>query len=307
MKSARLRTSASGTKVFYHVGAVFAVMAWGLSFVSTKVLLENGLSTLEAYIYRFIIAYVLLLIAFHKKLLSDSIHDELLFLLCGILSGSFYFLLENTALEYTLVSNVSLLTSTSPLITTLLVGLIYKGERITGGTIFGSLVALLGVGFVIFNASFNLEVNPLGDFLSILSAFCWAIYSIVLRRLTTHYDVWFITRKTFFYGIISSIPFFFLDPHFAGFEALSHGIVWGNILFLALYPSLIAYILWAQANKGLGSVKAGNYMYLQPIVTLIASAILLGEKITVIGCLGVALILGGLWLGDWLTRRSASR
>lgn len=297
----------SKSKLWCHLGALLAVTAWGMSFVSTKVLLDAGLSTVEAYLYRFIIAYLILLLMFHKNIRSNSIADETLFALCGMLSGSIYFILENTGLEYTLVTNVSLLTSTSPLITTILVGAIYKGERITGGTLLGSLIALIGVACVIFNASFNLEVNPLGDMLALLAAVCWAIYSIVLRRLTSHYDVWFITRKTFFYGVLTALPFLLMEPRFAGWEVLAQPAVWGNITFLALYASLIGYVLWAQANKGLGSVKAGNYMYFQPIITLIASAVLINETITIVGTTGCLLIIFGVWLGDYLTRRQASR
>jgi drug/metabolite transporter (DMT)-like permease len=98
-----------------------------------------------------------------------------------------------------------------------------------------------------------------------------------------------------------------MEPHFVGFKVLAEPAVWGNIIFLALYASLIAFILWAQANKGLGSVKAGNYMYFQPVITLIASAILLGEAITVVGVTGCALIIAGVWMGDWLTRRNAAK
>lgn len=304
MNTGNIRKFTPKAKIWYHIGAFMAVTAWGLSFVSTKVLLDAGLSALEAYVYRFLIAYLILLAAFHKRLFCHSWHDEFMFLLCGMLSGSFYFMLENTGLEYTLVSNVSLLTSTSPLITTLLIGFIFKADKIKYGTIIGSLVALIGVGFVIFNTSFNLQVNPLGDCLALLAALCWAIYSILLKRLTSHYDVWFITRKTFFYGIISALPFLALNPHFVGWSALEQPVVFGNIAFLALYPSLVAFILWAQCNKGLGAVTAGNYMYLQPVITLIASAILLHEGITIIGCTGCVLILCGLWLGDRLTKKA---
>ncbi len=303
----KAKLTSGKTKIWFHVGALLAVTAWGLSFVSTKVLLDAGLSTVEAYLYRFIIAYFIILALSHKNIRSFSWGDEIMFMLCGMLSGSIYFILENTGLEYTLVTNVSLLTSTSPLITTILVGLIYKGERITGGTLLGSLVALGGVACVIFNASFNLEVNPLGDMLALLASVCWAIYSILLRRLTSNYDVWFVTRKTFFYGIVTALPFLLMEPHFAGWEVLSQTAVWGNITFLAIYASLIAYVLWAQANKGLGSVKAGNYMYFQPVITLVASAILINERITIVGSPGCLLIIAGVWLGDYLTRRQAAK
>ena len=76
----------------------------------------------------------------------------------------------------------------------------------------GSFIAFIGVGCVIFNSSFNLQVRPLGDVLSILAAFSWAIYSLVLRKINVVYDLWFITRKTFFYGVLTAIPFVLSKP-----------------------------------------------------------------------------------------------
>ena len=190
-----------------HIVALLCVTIWGVSFVSTKVLLNLGMQPVEIYLYRFTLAYLLIWCLKRTRLFCNSWADEGLMLLCGLLAGSIYFLAENFALRYTLVSNVSLLTSTSPLLTALLVGMMYRAERPGAGMIIGSGVAFLGVGCVIFNSSFNIEINPLGDLLALAGAFSWALYSLILKRLNVMYDVWFITRKTFFYGVITSLQF----------------------------------------------------------------------------------------------------
>ncbi|MDE6130800.1 MAG: DMT family transporter, partial [Muribaculaceae bacterium] len=128
---------------------MLTVSIWGASFVSTKVLLENRLSPSEIYILRFVLAYLLVFAISHARLWARSVRDELLFATCGLCAGSIYFLAENTALEYTLTTNVALLTATSPLFTAMLAGMIYKSERPGRGAIVGSLVAFLGVGCVI--------------------------------------------------------------------------------------------------------------------------------------------------------------
>lgn len=289
-------------QILGHIGAVITVAIWGGSFVSTKVLLENGMNPAEIYVYRFALAYILVLFMSHARLWSNSLRDELLFALCGITGGSIYFLAENTALEYTLTTNVSLLTSTSPLITSLIVGLIYKSERPSRGMLVGSLIAFMGVGCVIFNSSFNLQVRPLGDILSILAACSWAIYSIVLRKLNVVYDLWFITRKTFFYGVITALPFVFSEPLNNPVELFSIPSVLPNLLFLGIGASMIAYYFWAKIIKQVGAVKANNYMYLQSIFTLIISAIAIHERISIIGIFGCCMILGGLWIGDRLSQ-----
>ena len=76
-----------------------------------------------------------------------------------------------------------------------------------------------------------------------------------------------------------------------------------NVAFLGIGASLIAYVLWAITVKRVGAVKANNYIYLQPIVTLVVSVIALGERVSAVGYIGCGLILLGLWLGDYITQR----
>ena len=290
-----------------HAGALITVTAWGVSFVSTKVLLENGLGPAEIYIYRFVLAYLMLLIACHKRLWSNSLRDEFLFMTCGLCAGSIYFIAENMALNYTYVTNVSLLVTTSPLITTLLMWMIYKNKKPGKGTLLGSIIAFAGVACVIFNSSFDVQVNPLGDILSILAAVSWSVYSLVLKKLNALYSVMFISRKTFFYGVLTALPFMFFQPELCSPSVLLRTEVWSNLLFLGAFASMIAYILWAQSVKYLGAIKASNYMYISPIITLIASVALLGENISIIGGTGCALILGGMWLSEYLERKNAQK
>lgn len=290
--------------ILAHVGALITVTAWGVSFVSTKVLLENGLGPAEIYIYRFILAYILILIACHNRLWANSFRDELLFMTCGLCAGSIYFISENMALEYTYVTNVSLLVTTSPLITTMLMWMLYKNEKLGKGTIVGSLIAFTGVACVIFNSSSNVEIKPLGDILSLLAALSWSIYSLVLKKLNALYSVMFISRKTFFYGVLTALPFMFFQPDICSPTVLLKTEVWANLLFLGAFASMIAYILWAQSVKHLGAIKASNYMYISPIITLVASVAFLGEPLSIIGGIGCALILGGMWFGEYLDRKA---
>lgn len=280
------------------------IAVWGTSFVSTKVLLDAGLHAVEIYIYRFLVAYLLVLAVCHKKLWSNSIVDELLFAVCGLCGGSIYFIAENTALNYTLTSNVSLLTTLSPLLTTLLIGAIYKNERPGIWIYVGSLIAILGVGCIIFKSGFHLEVMPLGDLLALSAAFSWAIYSIVLRKVNANYTALFITRKTFFYGLLTALPFMAFEPEIAPLSALVEPVVLLNLLFLSLTASVLAYVIWSQTVKRLGAIKASNYLYFQPVMTMIVSAIILpDDPLTLMGCVGCALIIGGVWFGDFMTRK----
>lgn len=289
--------------LIYHVGAFLAVSAWGVAFINTKVLLNAGLSAVEIAVYRFIVAYLCVLLICPRPILSHSIADELKFLLVGICGNSIYFIAENTALKYTLVSNVSLIVAASPILTALLIGIIYRSEKPTKGFMVGSLIAMLGVGCVIFNSSFQLEMNPLGDMLALLAAVCWAVYSILLRPLNATYSVWFITRKTFFYGLVTAAPFLALESHLCNPTVLFSVPVMLNLGFLALVCSVGSYALWATAIKKIGVVKSGLYLYISPVVTLVASVLYLSEPLSAIGLTGCVLIIAGMILSDRLNFR----
>lgn len=303
-----------------HLGALLAVGMWGGSFVSTKVLINNGLGPVEIYIYRFLLAYLLVFICCHNKLWANSWRDEMLFLVCGLCGSSIYFIAENNAVNYTRVSDVSMITTLAPLLTTLLIGLLYKTERPGKWIYIGSLIAFVGVGFIIFKdglSSGNKAAEApdtlsatIGNMLALGAAFSWAIYSLVLRKLNVTYSAQFITRKTFFYGLLTALPFWVISKEpISPVSTLIRPEVLINLLFLGVMCSMAAYIIWAWAMSRLGAITTNNYLYVQPIITMIIAAILFGkaDPITFIGCIGCFLIIGGLWLGDYMSRREALR
>ncbi len=301
------RASHSPALWLVHIAALIFVLMWGVSFVSTKVLIDKdgpGMGPVEVYVYRFAIAYLMILLISHKRFRSYSWRDEWRFLLCGLSAGSIYFIAENTALKYTFATNVSLLTSLSPLITIFLLAFIYKTEKPGRGMVLGSFVAFIGAACVIFNSSANVGFNPLGDMLSLAAAFSWAVYSIILRGLSANYDVWYITRKTFFYGVVTALPFLAIEPQLHNpLTLLTDTTVLTNLLFLSVGCSAVAYLLWSLCVRHLGAVTANNYMYLQAVVTMVASYFIINEPITAIGIIGCALVIGGLWIGEKLNRR----
>lgn len=288
-------------KMIAHVGALLTASAWGVSFLSTKVLMENGHFTpIEMYVYRFAAAYILLLLFTFRNMRSHSWRDELTFLLCGICSGSLYFITENFALELTTAGNVSLLASLSPIFTTILVAVLYR-QRILQGVIIGSVVSFIGASFIILSHGDSLEFRPAGDLLAISASLSWAIYTIAVKRLLPHYSGFFVTRKLFFYGVISALPFLFAQKeayHISLLVDFSQPQYLFNFLFLVLLCSLVAYIIWNEVMRVLGPVTANNYLYFQPVVTMISAYFVLGENIYMLGYLGSVMIIGGLIFAD---------
>lgn len=281
-------------KLLWHLIAVGAVAVWGTTFVNTKVLYNSGLTPSEIFFLRFLIAYVAIWFISPRKLFANSWRDEGLMLLLGITGGSLFFVAENSAVGLTYVNNVSFITSTSPLITVILGIVFVKSIKATWTLITGSLIALLGVGIVIFNGSFILHLNPWGDLLALLTAVCWAVYSLLMKAVSSKYSAVFITRKIFFYGLVTVFPMFLIDPWTATFSMLMTPKVVLNLLFLGLIASFLCFALWTVVIARLGVMTASNYQYLNPITTVVASAIFLSEPMTAIAYMGSALILIGV-------------
>lgn len=168
--------------LLFHLLTALVVVIWGTTFVSTKVLLQNGLGPIEIMFYRFLLAYWGILIISHKRWWADNWKDEGMLMLSGLTGGTFYFIAENTALGITQASNVALLVCTTPIFTALLANWFFK-EPLRKNMMLGSLIALVGVGMVVFSGSVLLQINPLGDFLSIVAALMWAIYCLILKPL----------------------------------------------------------------------------------------------------------------------------
>ena len=287
--------------LLYHILAIVIVGIWGVTFINSKVLLLHGLTPHEIFQLRFIIAYVCIWFISPRKLFADGWRDELLMMVLGITGGSIYFLAENTAVGITYVNNVSFILCSNPLITTFISILVLRNLRATPRLMWGSMVALVGVALVIYNGSFILHLNPLGDFLALAAAFSWSIYSLLIKRVTGRYSIIFITRKLFFYGLLTMIPVFMVSPWKFPLEGFRDPAVWMNLAFLGFIASFACFYLWNVALQKIGTIAASNYIYLNPITTMIASALFLDEPVTSIAFLGSFLILAGVfWANKWI-------
>ena len=280
-----------------HIVAIFVVLIWGTTFVSSKVLLNSGLLPADIFFVRFIIAYSCLLCLSHKRLFANSIADELTLAGLGIMGGSLYFLTENMALLHSTSSNVSILVSTTPLVTAMLLAIFDKSERLNSRQICGSVLAFIGVVLVVLNGQLVLHLNPLGDALALGASFTWGFYSLFMRRIMGRYSADFITRKVFFYGLVTIMPYFAL-VHPLDIDLLTSGsmTIWGNLFFLGFVASTGGYLLWNWVMRKLGAVKSTNFIYLQSLVSMVAGHVILGERITIMAIAGAVILIIGMIL-----------
>lgn len=293
----------SNNRLLYHFVAFIIVAIWGSTFVFTKMLLLAGLSPAQIFTFRFIIAYVLLMgYSLSKRsfrLFSDNWRDELLMLVLGITGGSVYFLAENAAMLFTTATNTSLIVCSCPLFAMLLFAVVYRhSEHISKVQALGSVLACMGMAVVVLNGHFVLHLSPLGDLLAFAACLCWAVYSLLMKPATERYSTLFITRKVFFYGLVTIIPYYLIVPGFPSLDVLLRPDVLWNLLLLGVVASMICYVAWNWVISRLGAVVATNWVYFNPITTILFAWWLLHEQITIWFLLGTVFILVGMYLAD---------
>lgn len=285
----------------YHLLALFAVCVWGTTFVSTKTLLINGLTPTEIFIYRSLLAYVCIVFMAWGRWFASSLLDELKIIGAALFGGSVYFITENTALQLMQASNVAILISITPLLSTLVGMAFYRSERTKRPerVILGSLVALIGVVVILWEGSSLMAFNVHGTVLAFVAALTWAIYSLLVKDLSKRYSDVFISRKVFGYGLVSMaiwVPFF--HPMSFHLEQLIKPAVFFNLLFLGLIASMLCFTIWNAVVRRIGMVRASNYINFNAIVTFVAAYFLLGETITTIALIGSAAVIFGVWLAE---------
>ena len=247
----------------YHLVAFATVAIWGCTFVSTKVLMLNGLSPAQIFTLRFLIAYVMMLAVYHSRLWADS----------------------------------------CPLFATLLVRLVYRSTtRISMMQLGGSLLAFAGMVIVVLNGRFVLHLSPLGDALAFTACLCWSVYSLLMKWVSAKYGAAFITRKVFFYGVLTILPYYIFYPTLPTAAVLTKPVVVGNLAFLGCLASMICFLTWNWCISKLGAVKATNWVYFNPITTMIFASWVLGEKITPYFLAGATCILLGMFVADRSTK-----
>ena len=286
-----------------HILALFTSVVWGTTFVSTRLLITNGLSPHGIMFVRFIIGYIMLCILSKGRIKVKSLKEEFLFFLAGLCGMTLYQLFENVALSYTQASNVSVLISVAPLITGILASR-FSGEKLTNSFLLGFIISISGIFIIGLNDSFVLKISPKGDLLAILGAAVWGFYSIIIKALGSRsYNIISVTRRIFFYGmtitafVMPSLGFDITVSYFTTPKFLF------NLMYLGLIASAICFVTWYYAIKILGAAKSSVYIYLNPLITILFSVVFLNEHITAYMVVGTVLIVTGLLISEMRDKR----
>lgn len=278
--------------------AFLTVVIWGTTFVATKILLEVFMP-IEILFFRFVLGYIALFAVSPHFTKPESAKRELLYAAAGLSGVCLYYFAENIALTYTLASNVSVMVSIAPFFTAILAHFLQRDkERIPLRFFLGFAIAITGIVMISLNGN-SFELNPKGDILALAAALLWAVYSIITKEIGKAGDsIIRVTRHIFFYGILFILPIFIVSGASFSLVSLSEPRMLFPMLYLGFGASALCFVTWNFSVRVLGAVKSSVYIYLVPVITIIFSAIILDEPVTLMIILGTLLTLLGLFISE---------
>jgi len=276
------------------LGALLAVIFWGISFVDSKATLHE-VSPVTLIFIRFLIGTLFLLAATRRLPPRDAWRE---LLLMGFLGVFVHQMLQATALTMTTAVHAGWLIGILPIWKALLSAIVLR-ERIGAWKLLGIAGGFAGALLVITRGDLSSNIIALpstkGDLLILLSTINWAVYSVVGHATIRRIGPRLATTGAFLAGVGMLAPFFIAR---AGWRELPHLTTagWLSILFLGIGCSGLGYLFWYGALERIEVSRVAALLYLEPIVTFLTAVALLHEPVSGIAVAGGLLVLASVVL-----------
>ncbi len=294
----------TGKRIVPFAAVTFVMVIWGLSFLSIKVAVA-ALGPMSLALSRFIIASAVLLVIFKLREPDAKLakKDIPLMAASGIVGITVYFFFENNGVKMTTASTASIIVATIPVLT-VISDHFFCGNRITRTKGIGVILSFLGV-YLIVRDSGQLGLSSkyfVGNLFMLGAAGAWVVYSLVTRPLGERYSQLAITTYQTLFGTLAIVPFALFERNN---WQMVNGVVIGNIVFLGVLCSAAGYYVYVYAIGELGVDISSLFINLIPVVTVVSSYFILGEKITPVQMTGGGVVVAAVYLADinnWLGR-----
>jgi drug/metabolite transporter (DMT)-like permease len=274
------------------------VVIWGWTFVATKVLLAE-VGPIDVFALRLAVGLPVLaaLLVVRRVPLRFDRHD-MPSLLGGGAIFTAHFLVQIAGLTTTTATNTGWIISVSPLVLAVL-SFVFLRERLGRHTVLGIGVATAGVLLLVSRGRpADLEwLRSTGDWLVLSSAVTWACYTIVTRDLVRRRPPLAVALAVMLIAAAFTLVLFLRSGDLSRITSLSPRAI-GAVLYLAIPGLALAQWFWQEGVSRLGAARAGVYLYVEPLATLLLAIPVLGEPLTPIVVLGGALVLVGVYLGQ---------
>jgi drug/metabolite transporter (DMT)-like permease len=279
--------------------ATLAVVSWGASFVATKIALRQVQPVTVVWL-RFLMGAVILgaAVIARKQFSLPNRKDLGYFVLLGFLGITLHQWLQSTGLRTAQATTSAWIVATSPIFIALL-GWLFLRESLGWQRAAGIALAFVGVLLVVSKGSLeSLLVSGAitsGDILILISAPNWALFSVLSRHGLKQHPAARMMFYVMLFGWLMSSLLFFSGP---GLSDIAHLTLdgWAGVAFLGVFCSGLAYVFWYDALQALPASQVGVFINLEPLVTVLVAAVLLGEPLLLASLVGGVVILFGVWI-----------
>lgn len=274
---------------------ILAVIFWGLSFISTKVVL-NEMPPVSIAFFRQIIATGTLLVwaLSARNFVKPTLKELLAIAVTGFFGIVLYFIFENFGLQYTTAANASMIVAAVPVFTYFTEAVFFK-LKITWKMFFCLFLSVIGVYFII-SIGGRLDFSTAsfkGNILVIGAMICWVIYVILNGRLTQKFSSVHLILLQSAASILLFIPF--IVPEIPQWKQLT-SIALFNLFYLGVFCSAFSYFFYVYGVKRIGPTMSAAFLNLIPVVTVSAGFLILHEKIAPFQILGMVLVILSLYI-----------
>jgi len=277
---------------------ILVSFVWAGSFIVVDITTKE-MDPIDLGFLRFLIAtpLMILIVVLRKKPLLLPKKELPWLVVLGLTGVTLLYLFQFLGIHFTNAPTASVLINTNVIFIAILSGFFLQ-ETLTRKRVAGIILSFIGV-FVIMFSDISKQALTfdnlffIGGILMLLSAFCWALYSFVGKRLLKTYDEFVITTYAFGFGTLLYIPFVILHLGPVLQQTSLNG--WLAVLYLALTCSLFGYLGWYYALKHIDASKAAVFLNFIPLFTILMS-FFLGTSLTWFFLLGAALIIYGVYI-----------
>ena len=284
---------------FTHLKILFAVSAWGGSFVATKIAL-NDVSPVTIVWLRFTIGILILGgIVLHRKQISIPRRNDLAyFALLGIIGITFHQWLQSNGLVTAQATTTAWIVATTPIFIAIL-GWMVLDEKMKWDAILGTILAAFGVVIVITQGELGSMIEePLatsGDLLILISAPNWAVFSVLSRKGLQAHPASLMTLYVMIFGWLGTTVIFLSHSGAQEVGTLSQN-GWWAVLFLGIAATGLSYTFWYDGLEKISASRVGVFLYLEPLVTMLMANYLIKEPLLITTSIGGIIILIGVGL-----------
>lgn len=277
--------------------AAVAVVFWGISFVATKAALaEVSPSTL--IFVRFAIG-ALVLFAIVRELPPRRAWGTLAVM--GFVGVFVHQMLQAYALTMTSATNTGWLIGITPIWSAILSAIVLH-ERFGLWKIAGLAGGFAGALLVVTKGDFSARSlgtpSTTGDLLIFVSTINWALYSVLGHRTIRELGPRRATSGSMLFGAAMLAPVFLVRRGWTEIPRLS-ATGWSALLFLAVCCSALGYLFWYGALERIEATRVAALLYAEPLVTFVAAALLLGERVSAVVVIGGVLVLASVLVAQY--------